>query len=61
MNLLMATCPLCRIERDTGIFADENAVRDLGPALQVLVLCNGCREFQKVIVKEFYCAVQQAV
>ena len=55
-NMLMATCPRCRMEVDTGISADEQTMRELGPTLQVLVLCDNCCEYQRMMVKDLYLA-----
>ena len=51
---LMATCPHCRTEVNTGIAADEQTMRELGPKLAVLVLCDGCREYQRMMVNDLY-------
>lgn len=56
MNILVATCPRCHSESDTGIFADDRTVRELGPELQVLVLCSPCRTYQKALVRELHMA-----
>ncbi len=56
MPLLMATCPRCRTEASTGISADERTMKELGPKLQVLVLCDRCREYQKMMVKDMHLA-----
>jgi RNase P subunit RPR2 len=55
-KMLMATCPRCRTEMSTGISADEQTMRELGPKLQVLVLCDNCREYQRMMVKDLYFA-----
>ncbi len=55
MSVLKATCPRCRTEVDTGVTADEHTLqqcRDEG----VLVLCDECREYQKMLVKDLYLA-----
>ena len=56
MSILLAKCPQCRIEVDTGISADDWTMRQLGPRLQVLVLCDDCRAYQKMMVRELYFA-----
>ena len=53
---LMATCPQCRTEVNTGISADEQTMHELGPKLEVLVLCDSCREYQRMMVKDLYFA-----
>jgi hypothetical protein len=53
---LMATCPRCRMEVDTGISADEQTIHELGPTLRVLVLCDNCSEYQRMMVKDLYLA-----
>lgn len=53
---LMATCPQCRMEVDTGISADEQTMHELGPTLRVLVLCDNCSEYQRMMVKDLYLA-----
>jgi hypothetical protein len=40
------------MEVDTGISADEQTMRELGPTLQVLVLCDNCSEYQRMMVKD---------
>ncbi len=55
MSVVKATCPRCRTELDTGVTADEHTLqkcRDVG----VLVLCDDCREYQKMFVKDLYLA-----
>jgi hypothetical protein len=59
MNMLMATCPRCHSERDSGLFADDPTVRELGPKLQVLVLCERCRAYHRALVKELYIAEEE--
>ena len=39
---------------NTGIAADEQTMRELGPKLAVLVLCDGCREYQRMMVNDLY-------
>ena len=56
MSILLAKCPQCRIEVDTGISADDCTMRQLGPRLQVLVLCDECRAYQKMLVRDLYFA-----
>ena len=56
MSILLAKCPQCRIEVDTGISADDCTMRQLGPRLQVLVLCDDCRAYQKMMVRDLYFA-----
>ena len=31
-------------------------MRELGPKLEVLVLCDSCREYQRMMVKDLYFA-----
>lgn len=59
MFMLMATCPRCRSEVNTGISADEHTMRELGPGLKVLVLCDTCRAYQKMMVKDLYFAAEE--
>jgi hypothetical protein len=33
-------------------------MQELGPKLQVLVLCDSCREYQKMMVKDMYFAAE---
>ena len=54
MSMLMAICPRCRSKVVTGVSADEHTMKDLGPKLQVLVLCDRCREYQKMMLKDMY-------
>ncbi len=57
---LMAVCPRCRTEVNTGISADEHTMHELGPKLEVLVLCDGCREYHRMMVKDLYFARETA-
>ena len=54
MSMLMAICPRCRSKVSTGVSADAHTMQDLGPKLQVLVLCDRCREYQKMMLKDMY-------
>jgi hypothetical protein len=56
MPMLMATCPRCRSEVNTCLSADERTMQELGPKLQVLVLCDDCCEYQKMMVRDMYIA-----
>ena len=60
MSLLKATCPRCRSEVNTGLSADHRTLQELGPKLQVLVLCDECRQYQKMLVKDLYLATDTA-
>ncbi len=53
MYMLKATCPRCRTEVETGLTADEHTLRNCGD-LRVLVLCDECREYQKMLVKDLF-------
>ena len=53
---LMAICPRCRAEVNTAISADEETLHELGPKLEVLVLCDSCREYHRMMVKDLYLA-----
>jgi hypothetical protein len=55
MSVLKATCPRCRNEVDTGVTADEHTLDQCQEA-GVLVLCDECREYQNVLVKDLYFA-----
>ena len=55
-GMLLATCPQCRTKINTGILADEQSLRELGPTLQVLVLCDECRDYQRMMVEDLYLA-----
>ncbi len=55
MSVLKATCPRCRNEVDTGVTADEHTLQQRGDE-GVLVLCDECREYQKMLVKDLYLA-----
>ncbi len=59
MSIWKAKCPRCRAELDTGIHADEETFGDLGENLKVLVLCDDCREYQRMLVKDLYIATEQ--
>ena len=52
MPTLMSKCPQCRTEADTGIAADQETMRELGPRLSVLMLCDDCREYHKMMVED---------
>ena len=56
MSILLAMCPQCRTEVDTGISTDDCTMSELGPRLEVLVLCDDCRAYQKMMVRELYFA-----
>ena len=56
MTTLVAECPRCRSEADTGIAADHETMQELGPALSVLVLCDGCRDYRKMMVEDIFFA-----
>ena len=60
MAILMATCPRCRTEVSTGISADAETMQQLGPKLQVLVLCDECSAYQKVLVKNLRLSAEVA-
>jgi hypothetical protein len=53
MYMLKATCPRCRAEVDTGLTADEHTFTNC-QELRVLVLCDDCREYQKMLVRDLY-------
>ncbi len=53
MYMLKAACPRCRTEVETGLTADEHMLRDCQD-LRVLVLCDECREYQKMLVKDLF-------
>ncbi len=55
VSVLKATCPRCRNEVDTGVTADEHTLQERGDE-GVLVLCDECREYQKMLVKDLYLA-----
>jgi RNase P subunit RPR2 len=55
MSLLKATCPRCRTEVDTGVAADEHTLKDCRETA-VLVLCDECHEYHKMLVKDLYLA-----
>jgi hypothetical protein len=59
MSDLISKCPQCRSEVNTGISADEHTMRELGPKLQVLVLCDHCRKYQKLMVEDLHFAVAE--
>jgi hypothetical protein len=61
MSMLMATCPQCRTETNTGIFADKRTIQQLGPRLQVLVLCGDCSEYQKMLVEDLHLTAEEMV
>jgi len=56
MSILLARCPRCRTELDTGISADESTMQKLGPRLHVLVVCDDCHVYQKMMVRDLYFA-----
>ena len=56
MSILLAKCPQCRTEVDTGISVDDCTMRELGPRLEVLVLCDACCAYQKMLVRDLYFA-----
>lgn len=56
MRTLSAICPRCRSDVDTGIAADQEMMRQLGPKLSVLILCDNCRKYHKMMVEDLYFA-----
>ena len=54
MAMLMAMCPRCRTETNTGISADVHTMQELGPTLAVLVLCDSCSEYHRMMVKDLH-------
>lgn len=60
MSLLKATCPRCRSEVETGVHVDQQTMKELGPKLQVLVLCDYCREYQKMLLQDLYLLAETA-
>lgn len=54
MAMLVATCPQCRVETNTGISADDDTIHELGPKPAVLVLCDSCRDYQRMMVENLY-------
>ncbi len=59
MSVLRTKCPMCRNVVDTGIDADEETLQELGPELQLQVLCGDCRQYQKILVKDLYIGSEQ--
>jgi RNase P subunit RPR2 len=55
-EILIAICPQCRTEVNTGISVDDQTMNQLAPRLEVLVLCDNCREYQRMMVKDLYFA-----
>ncbi len=55
MYMLKATCARCRNQVDTGVTTDEHTFEEC-QELRVLVLCEECREYQKMLVKDLYLA-----
>lgn len=56
MVTLIAKCPRCRSEVDTGFAADQETMYAGEPRLSVLVMCDDCREYQKTMVNDLYLA-----
>ena len=54
MSMLVTRCPRYRTKSNTGIAADEHTMHQLGPKLEVLVLCDSRREYQRMMVKDLY-------
>jgi RNase P subunit RPR2 len=54
MSILIAMCPRCRSRVNTGISADLETMQQLGPKLQVLILCDDCNEYQRMLVKDLH-------
>ncbi len=61
MPMLMAVCPRCRIETNTGLSADDPTVPPLGPTLEVLVLCDDCSKYQHMLVEQLQLAAEEVV
>jgi hypothetical protein len=45
---------------DTGVHVDQQTMKELGPKLQVLVLCENCREYQKMLLQDLYLLAETA-
>jgi hypothetical protein len=56
MPILLAQCPRCRAEVNTGISADNCTIRELGSRLEVLVLCKHCRTYHLMMLRDLYFA-----
>ncbi len=59
LSVLIATCPRCRSEVNTGLTADEQTIQGLGPRLQVLVLCDECSEYQRMLVSDLHLSTEE--
>jgi RNase P subunit RPR2 len=55
VSVLKVTCPRCRTEVDTGVAADEHTLHECRE-IAVLVLCDECREYHRMLVKDLYLA-----
>ena len=53
MPVLNAICPRCRSVVDTGLSADEQSIKNC-QELRVLVLCDDCQEYHKMLVRDLY-------
>ena len=55
-GMLMAICPRCRTEVNTGISVDNQTMHQLPLGLEVSVMCGNCREYQRMMVKDLFFA-----
>lgn len=53
MLALKSICPRCRCEVDIGLSVDAQTIATCGD-LRVLVLCDDCREYHRVLVRDLY-------
>ena len=53
MFTLKATCPRFRAEADAGFSTDPQTLIRCGE-LRVLVLCDDCREYQRLLVRNLH-------
>ena len=60
MPILMAKCPRCRAEADTGLAAPNVTVRELARQRVLISGAGACREYQKRMVKDLYFAEEVA-
>jgi hypothetical protein len=58
--MFMAVCPRCRTEANTGLSADDWGTPQQEPKLQVLMLCDDCNEYQKILVNDLQMAADEA-
>jgi hypothetical protein len=56
MPILLAQCPRCRAEVNTGISADDCTMLEVGSRQEVVVRCDDCRTYHLIKLRDLYFA-----